>query len=84
MTTYKLHANPVFALLAALPARFAAARRRLARASWQTDARCTLMRLDDATLRDLGLDRSEIGSVVSEMSGDAEHGRLRVSRRQGP
>lgn len=84
MATYKLYANTVFALPAALRAGVATARRRLAHASWQAAARRDLMRLDDATLRDLGLSRSEIGSAVSEMSGDAELSRLRVGRRQRP
>jgi uncharacterized protein YjiS (DUF1127 family) len=37
-----------------------------------------LRQLDDHTLRDLGFDRSEIGSVVAEATGEAEHTRLRV------
>lgn len=37
-----------------------------------------LRQLDDHTLRDLGFDRSEIGSVVAEATGQAEHTRLRV------
>jgi uncharacterized protein YjiS (DUF1127 family) len=37
-----------------------------------------LRRLDDHTLRDLGFDRSEIGSVVAEVTGEAERTRLRV------
>ena len=37
-----------------------------------------LRRLDDHTLRDLGFDRSDIGSVVAEATGAAEHTRLRV------
>ena len=37
-----------------------------------------LRRLDDRTLRDLGFDRSEIGSVVAEVTGEAERTRLRV------
>lgn len=37
-----------------------------------------LRRLDDHTLRDLGFDRSEIGSVVAEVTGEADRTRLRV------
>ena len=37
-----------------------------------------LRQLDDHTLRDLGFDRSELGSVAAEASGQAEHTRLRV------
>ena len=37
-----------------------------------------LRQLDDHTLRDLGFDRSELGSVAAEASGEAEHTRLRV------
>ncbi|MCC6194926.1 MAG: hypothetical protein IT518_10710 [Burkholderiales bacterium] len=33
--------------------------------------------LDSRALRDLGFDRSEIGSVVAEMTGDAECTRIR-------
>jgi uncharacterized protein YjiS (DUF1127 family) len=40
--------------------------------------RQALRRLDDHTLRDLGFDRSEIGSVVAEVTGEAERTRLRV------
>jgi uncharacterized protein YjiS (DUF1127 family) len=37
-----------------------------------------LRRLDARLLRDLGLDRSEAGSVACELSGSAERTRLRA------
>ena len=46
---------------------------------WQrgfaTDA--ALAQVDDRTLRDLGLDRSEIGSIAAEVEGRAERTRIR-------
>ena len=47
-------------------------RQRLFRATWTT-----LSSLDDRTLRDLGFDRHEIGSVASEMTGAVESSRIR-------
>lgn len=49
------------------------ARRGLARRTRQT-----LEWIDDRTLRDMGLVRSEISSIASEVAGDAEVTRLRI------
>jgi len=43
-------------------------------------ARETLRELDDRTLHDIGLDRSEIESVTAEAMGDAEPSRAQVLR----
>ena len=37
-----------------------------------------LRELDDRTLRDLGLDRSELRSIVAEVTGEAERTRMRA------
>lgn len=42
-----------------------------------------LRQLDARLLRDLGLDRSEAGSVACELSGSAERTRVRVPGRIG-
>jgi uncharacterized protein YjiS (DUF1127 family) len=52
--------------------------RRIARARTQDRARRELERLDDATLRDIGLSRAEIGSAVAEVHGRAERTRRRL------
>lgn len=39
--------------------------------------------LDARTLRDLGLDRSELASVAAELAGDAERTRVHAQRRNG-
>jgi uncharacterized protein YjiS (DUF1127 family) len=41
-------------------------------------------RLDDATLRDLGMRRSEYGSYWAEAYGEADHTRVRVKPQQDP
>jgi len=59
------------------------ARQSLARHRQRRRARNTydaLRQLDDRTLRDLGFDRSEIRSVVAEMTGEAERTRVRTLR----
>jgi uncharacterized protein YjiS (DUF1127 family) len=52
--------------------------RHLRRAKATYDA---LRDLDDRTLRDLGFERSELASVVAEMSGTASPTRVRIERR---
>lgn len=42
-------------------------------------AREALRELDDRTLHDIGLDRSEIASVTAEWTGDAERSRLQLA-----
>jgi hypothetical protein len=57
--------------------------RLLAESRRRSEARAlymTLHRLDTGTLRDLGFDRSELHSVVAELTGDAEPTRVRVIR----
>ena len=56
---------------------------RQCRAAWrrQSEARqahLALRELDAHTLRDLGLDRSELGSLVAEIGGQAGPTRVRV------
>ena len=66
---------------AAIRAVAAIARRALARHRQRVEARAyyeALNQLDNRTLRDLGLDRSELRSVVAEVLGHAEHTRARV------
>ena len=60
--------------------RFAAAwrSRRLAKQSYTA-----LQSLDARTLRDMGLDRSEITSIAAEIAGQAERTRLRVTSLNG-
>lgn len=47
-------------------------------------ARAALAELDDRTLHDIGLDRSEIGSVTAEWIGDAERSRLQLTAPKAP
>jgi|KBSMisStandDraft_5_1062788.scaffolds.fasta_scaffold02192_10 uncharacterized protein YjiS (DUF1127 family) len=47
-------------------------------------AREVLKRLDDHMLRDLGLHRSEIDSLVAENTGEVERTRVRVLSGLGP
>jgi len=42
------------------------------------NARHALHQLDDRTLHDIGLDRTEIPSVAAELAGEAERSRVRV------
>lgn len=52
---------------------------------WRDRARSLrLQDLDDATLRDLGLTRSELSSLEMEASGRIEATRQRVRRPEGP
>lgn len=69
------------AIVAAIRAAGVIARRAYARYRQRRQAGAfydALRQLDDHTLRDLGFDRSEIRSVVAEVTGAAEHTRLRV------
>lgn len=55
------------------------------RAAWQQrrearDNHLALRGLDERTLRDLGIDRSEIGSLVAEFGNQAEPTRVRALR----
>ena len=65
----------VFQPIAAFLREFAARIRRRREASVFRDE---LRGLDDHALHDLGIDRSEIGSVASEMAGLADPTRLRA------
>ena len=68
-------------LLSALEAVVAAVARTYRRyRQWRRAAAVydALRRLDDHTLRDLGFDRGETGSIAAELSGETETTRLRV------
>jgi uncharacterized protein YjiS (DUF1127 family) len=67
-------------IVVAIQAVGAIARRAHARHRQRRQARAiydALRQLDDRTLHDLGFDRSEITSVAAEVTGDAEHARVR-------
>jgi len=73
-------------IAAAIQAAGAIVRRALARYRQyrqESDTCDALRQLDDRTLRDLGLYRSEICSVVAEFMGEAEHTRVRARNHQG-
>jgi uncharacterized protein YjiS (DUF1127 family) len=68
-------------IVAAIQAVGAIARRAHARRRRRQEAKNiydTLHQLDDRTLRDLGLDRSEIPSLAAEVTGGAEPTRVRA------
>jgi uncharacterized protein YjiS (DUF1127 family) len=68
-------------IVAAIHAVGAIARRAYARQRQRRQATAihdALHRLDDRALRDIGLDRSEIRSVAMEVTGEAEHTRVRA------
>jgi uncharacterized protein YjiS (DUF1127 family) len=68
-------------IAAAIQAAGAIARRTYTRYRQRRQARAiyeALHQLNDHTLRDLGLDRSEITSVAAEVTGEAERTRVRV------
>lgn len=69
-------------IVAAVQAVVAIARRAYVRQRQRHRASATydvLRRLDDRMLRDLGIDRSEIGSVAAEMSGIEQQTRVRAN-----
>jgi uncharacterized protein YjiS (DUF1127 family) len=66
------------ALAASIANRLGALARRAERAFAEAGDRSRLERLDDATLRDIGLSRAEIGSVVAEAYGRVERSRRRL------
>ena len=69
-------------IVAAVQAVVAIARRAYARQRQRHRASAiydALRRLDDRTLRDMGFERSEIGSVAAEMSGEAPQTRVRAN-----
>jgi uncharacterized protein YjiS (DUF1127 family) len=68
-------------IVAAIQAVGAIARRAYARQRQRRQATAihdALRRLDDRALRDLGFDRSETRSVAAEVTGEAEHTRVRA------
>jgi uncharacterized protein YjiS (DUF1127 family) len=88
-TSYRLHQDARVhrsltlgeIIVAAIRAVGAIARRAYARHRLRRQARATydtLRQLDDRTLRDLGFDRSEIRSVVAQLTGEAEYTHVRA------
>lgn len=72
-------------LIAMVQAASASARRAHARFQQRRTAKAiynSLRRLDDRTLLDLGIDRSEITSVAAEFAGQAESTRVRALERK--
>jgi len=71
-TSLTAHSRQTFAALLARWLRALAAWRLARRQARE------LEQLDDRTMADLGLGRGDIGSIVAEHTGQAEHTRLRV------
>ena len=68
-------------IVAAIKAACAIARRAYVRYRQHQKTKATrdvLGQLDNRTLRDLGFDRSEIGSIAAELTGEAEYTRVRA------
>jgi uncharacterized protein YjiS (DUF1127 family) len=69
-------------IVVVLQAAGAIARRAHARHRQRREARAiddALRQLDDRALHDLGFDRSEMTSIAAEVTGEAEHARVRAS-----